>query len=69
MLSPQLQAVLAMLLEGDREKQLAARLGLSRHTVHDYIKVVYRHFGAQSRAELMGYFLRRKRASIEDRDL
>jgi DNA-binding CsgD family transcriptional regulator len=60
-LSPRLQTVLASLLEGDSEKQVAARLGLSPYTVHEYVKRVYDHFGARSRAELLGYFLRRSR--------
>lgn len=58
-LSPRLQQVLACLLEGDGEKQLAAWLGLSRDTVHEYVKRVYRHFRVNTRAELMAYFLRR----------
>ena len=53
---------LACLLEGDSEKQVAARLGLSPLTAHQYVKSLYRRFGAQSRAELLAYFLRRERA-------
>jgi DNA-binding CsgD family transcriptional regulator len=58
-LSPRLREVLACLLEGDGEKQLAARLGLSRETAHEYVQRVYRHFRVNTRAELMAYFLRR----------
>lgn len=41
------------LARGRSEAQLAAELGLSPHTVHDYVKALYRHFGVQSRAELL----------------
>ena len=52
-LSPRLQTVLLCLLEGDSEKQVALRLGLSRHTVHHYVKGLHRRFGAASRGELL----------------
>ena len=52
-LSPRLRETLACLLEGDSEKQAAARLGLSRSTVHQYITALYRHFSVQSRAQLL----------------
>jgi len=41
------------LLRGDSEKQIATRLKLSRHTVHDYVKLVYKRLMVSSRAELM----------------
>jgi DNA-binding CsgD family transcriptional regulator len=47
------------LLEGDSEKQVAARLRISRQTVHQYVKNLYRHFGVSSRGELLAFFLRR----------
>ena len=52
-LSPRLQDVLRCLLEGDSEKQAALRLGLSRHTVHHYVKELHRRFAAASRGELL----------------
>ncbi len=58
-LVPRLRATLRCLLEGDSEKMVAARLGLSSLTVHGYVKEIYRHFRVSSRAELMAYFLRR----------
>jgi DNA-binding CsgD family transcriptional regulator len=58
-LSPRLREVLSCLLEGDGEKQAALRLGLSRHTVHDYVTALYRRFGVAGRAELMAWFMRR----------
>ncbi len=45
------------LLDGDSEKQIAARLGLSRATVHEYVTAIYRHFGAASRGELLARFV------------
>lgn len=52
-LTPRLRGTLRGLARGRSEKQLAAELGLSPHTVHDYVKALYRHFGVQSRAELL----------------
>lgn len=58
-LSPRLRQTLACLLEGDGEKQVAARLGLSAPTTHQYVTALYRHFGVRSRAQLLTHFLRR----------
>jgi DNA-binding CsgD family transcriptional regulator len=58
-LSPRLRQTLAYLLEGDGEKQVADRLGLSHDTTHQYVKELYRHFGVGSRAQLMAYVLKR----------
>jgi DNA-binding CsgD family transcriptional regulator len=52
-LAPRLRQVLTFLLEGDGEKQVAARLGISRHTVHEHVKRLHRHFGVASRSELL----------------
>jgi DNA-binding CsgD family transcriptional regulator len=52
-LSPRLGATLGHLVRGLSEKQVAAALQLSPHTVHDYVKALYRHFGVQSRGELL----------------
>lgn len=52
-LSPRLQQTLARLIAGDSEKQVASRLDLSVHTIHDYVKALYRRFGVNSRAELL----------------
>ena len=49
--------VLRLLLSGLSEKQIAARLDLSRHTVHNHVKEIYRVVGVQSRAELMAILL------------
>jgi DNA-binding CsgD family transcriptional regulator len=52
-LSPRLREVLISLMEGDGEKQVALRLGISRHTVHDYVKSLHDRFGVRSRGELL----------------
>jgi DNA-binding CsgD family transcriptional regulator len=44
---------LRLLLSGDSEKGIAATLGLSPHTVHQYVRNIYRKAGVASRAELM----------------
>jgi DNA-binding NarL/FixJ family response regulator len=58
-LSPRLRQTLACLIEGDSEKQVAARLGLSPTTVHEYVTALYRRFGVRSRGELLAHVLRR----------
>ena len=45
------------LLQGDSEKQVAQKLSLSRHTIHVYVKALYRHYGVSSRAELLAKHL------------
>jgi DNA-binding CsgD family transcriptional regulator len=58
-LPPRVRETLSCLLEGDGEKQAAARMGLSRATVHQYVKALYRHYRVESRAELLARVLRR----------
>jgi DNA-binding CsgD family transcriptional regulator len=57
-LSPRLREVLAGLLEGDSEQQIALRMGLTRGTAHQYVKAVYRQLKVSTRAELMAGFVR-----------
>ncbi len=57
-LSPRQRQTLKHLLSGDSEKQIAAKLALSRHTVHVYVKGLYRRFGASSRAELLSRWVK-----------
>jgi DNA-binding CsgD family transcriptional regulator len=59
-LGPRLRQTLAHLLDGDSEKQVAYKLKLSRHTVHVYVKSLYRRFNVSSRAELMSRHLKRR---------
>jgi len=57
-LSLRMRQTLQGLLAGEQEKQIAYRLSLSRHTVHVYVKGLYRHFGVSSRGELLARFVR-----------
>ncbi|MDF3064839.1 MAG: Transcriptional regulator, LuxR family protein [Polyangiaceae bacterium] len=52
-LSPRQREVLGLLRRGLAEKQIAAELDVSPHTVHDYVKALYRAHSVQSRAELL----------------
>jgi len=56
-LTPRQHTVLTLLLDGQTPARAAANLRLSPHTVNGHIKAIYRHFGVQSRAELMRRFL------------
>lgn len=56
-LSPRQQLTFSMLLSGDSEKQIAAKLDRSRHTVHMHVKAIYRALKVSSRAELLSRFL------------
>ncbi len=63
-LTPRQRQVLNRLQAGDSEKQIASALGISRNTVHVYIKALYLHFGVSSRGELMGLWFRKPSAGI-----
>jgi len=56
-LTPKQRLVLTQLIDGKSIKQVAHDLGLSRHTVNDHVKMIYKHFDVQSRAELLRHFL------------
>jgi DNA-binding CsgD family transcriptional regulator len=58
-LAPRERLVLKCLLEGDGDKQIAARLGISRFTVNGHTKAVFKHFGVAGRAELLARWIRR----------
>ena len=51
-LSQREQDTLRCLLDGMSQKEAAAHLGLSAHTVHQYVKSLYRRVGVASRFEL-----------------
>jgi DNA-binding CsgD family transcriptional regulator len=51
-LSPRMRQTLARLVAGDSETEAATRLGVSPHTVHVYVKSLYRRLGVSSRGEL-----------------
>lgn len=52
-LSPRQRQTLQGLLAGDSEKQVAAKLRVSPHTVHIYVKSLYKHYQVSSRGELL----------------
>jgi len=56
-LTPRLRQTLELLLNGDTERQVAMKLSLSVHTVHDYVKALYVHFGVSSRSELLSKWM------------
>jgi DNA-binding CsgD family transcriptional regulator len=58
-LSPRLEQTLRHLLNGDSEKEVAKKLNLSKHTVHVYVKALYRRYLVSSRAELLAKHLKR----------
>jgi DNA-binding CsgD family transcriptional regulator len=57
-LAPRLQPVLRYLLNGDAQKEVAAKLQLSRHTVHRYTQSIYHELGVHSRGELLAKYAR-----------
>jgi DNA-binding NarL/FixJ family response regulator len=57
-LPPRLQQTLRRLVQGDSEKQVAKKLGLSRHTIHVYVKQLYKRLSVSSRGELLAKFVR-----------
>jgi DNA-binding CsgD family transcriptional regulator len=52
-LSPRMRQTLDQLAVGKSEKQIAAHLGISRHTVHDHVKELHRRHGVSSLGELL----------------
>ena len=52
-LPPRLGQTLAALQQGLSEKEVSAQLGISRHTVHNYVKALHHRLGVTSRGELL----------------
>ncbi|HEX8913680.1 MAG TPA: helix-turn-helix transcriptional regulator [Humisphaera sp.] len=52
-LPPRLKPVLDRFVTGASEREVANALGLSKHTVHEYAKMLYKRFGVSSRAALL----------------
>ncbi|MHA7629218.1 helix-turn-helix transcriptional regulator [Corallococcus sp. M7] len=59
-LRPRERQTLELLLQGLGDKEIAARLGISRFTVNQYTKTLYRRFGVQSRTALIARLLGRQ---------
>ena len=58
-LSPAERRTLSELLTSAPEKEIAARLGLSANTVHQYAKAIYRKYGVKGRTGLVSLWLNR----------
>jgi DNA-binding CsgD family transcriptional regulator len=58
-LAPREREVLNGLAEGQAYKQIADRLGVSIHTVRNYIRRIYEKLHVQSRTEAVAKFLMR----------
>jgi DNA-binding CsgD family transcriptional regulator len=56
-LSPAERRVLDLLVGGFGEKQIAKRLEISQHTVHNHVRAIYRCYAVHSRAELLAHFI------------
>jgi DNA-binding CsgD family transcriptional regulator len=52
-LPPRLQQTLDALRAGCSEKQVSLKLGISQHTVHNYVKALHHRLGVSSRGELL----------------
>jgi DNA-binding CsgD family transcriptional regulator len=57
-LSRRQRQTLELLLAGNAEKQIAAQLSISKHTVHVYVKSLYKRFGVNSRSELLAKWVK-----------
>lgn len=56
-LTPAEREVLQGLLAGQTEKEIARLQNRGTHTVHEYVKTLYRKFGVKNRASLMALWL------------
>lgn len=52
-LPPRLAQTLAELMVGRSEKEIANKLQLSKHTIHNYVKALHQRLGVSSRGELL----------------
>lgn len=58
-LSRRRRETLEYLMRGLSEKEVAARMNLTRHTVHQHVKAIYRAMRVHTRSELMSTVFRR----------
>jgi DNA-binding NarL/FixJ family response regulator len=66
-LTPREAQVAALIIEGLRDREIAARLTVSSHTVKQYVKQVYRKLGVNSRVALTRLSVRPVEAAEEHR--
>ncbi|PIE17674.1 MAG: hypothetical protein CSA65_07955 [Proteobacteria bacterium] len=64
-LSPREQEILGEVLSGKRVTDIAHALSISRHTVRNHLKAIYRKLGVHSQVELLGRFWAPSAASRE----
>lgn len=64
-LSPAQNKVLDRLLTGLSEKEVAAILEISHHTVHNHVREIYSRLGVNSRAELMAKLLTQGHSALK----
>jgi DNA-binding CsgD family transcriptional regulator/GAF domain-containing protein len=57
-LTPRERDVATLVVEGLTDREIAARLALSRHTVGQHTGQIYRKLGVRSRAQLIAFLLR-----------
>ena len=58
-LTRRVRQALELLLAGRSEKEVADVMGISPHTVHQYVKLLYREYRVRSRSELLAALLTR----------
>jgi DNA-binding CsgD family transcriptional regulator len=61
-LTPTEKRVCTLLLRGLAEKEVASRLRVSEHTIHNHVRNIYRTFDVHSHPELMAFLLRGDKA-------
>jgi DNA-binding CsgD family transcriptional regulator len=66
-LPPRMKQTLDELLSGASEKQIAAKLGISPHTVHNYVKALHQRFEVSSRGELLAKLGKQQAADFTPR--
>ena len=56
-LSPRHASIICLILQGKRDKQIAAELGMSIHTVRTHLSRLFQRLGVADRMELVLYVL------------
>jgi DNA-binding NarL/FixJ family response regulator len=59
-LTPREKETTELVAEGISNREISARLGLSEHTVRNYVQHVFEKLGLSTRAELMLYWIHRR---------
>lgn len=50
--TPKEQAVISLVAEGLKNKEIGARLGITEHVVKNYLRIIYDKLGFDNRVEL-----------------